>query len=203
VSSSSVLGSFSRPRLKYLKSEKHCHQHTLCGTFPAHWPNTRRIAPRCATFKDHERKDLDQALGVPDRTSVLALCQSLRTSCIANGFDAHCWVSCHHTGYAANGRTYDCTIVFATSLLAPMPMAYRYRCDPRAFEPIAFLLLSSFVLIKRTWHNNRLPQCAPLHDPPHGRTAASSVRCTPPKRTSDLWPTGCGNPVRIASNRLG
>lgn len=28
-------------------------------------------------------------------------------------------------------------------------------------------------------------------------------RCTPPKRTSALRPAGCGNPVGIASNRLG
>lgn len=35
---------------------------------------------------------------------------------------------------------------------------------------------------ERTWHHNRLHQCAPLHDPPHWRTAASSVRSWQAKR---------------------
>ena len=36
-------------------------------------------------------------------------------------------------------------------------MAFRCRCGPRAYWPIAFLPLSSFVLIKRTWPNTALP----------------------------------------------
>lgn len=150
---------------------------------------------RCATFKDHEQKDLGQALAVPCRTSVLALCQSIRTLYTANGCGARSRVSCRRIGCAASGHIDACTTAFARSLLASKPMVVRCKCDPRAFEPIAFLPLSWFVLIKRTWHNNRLPQCAPQHRPPHGRAAASSVRCAQCELSSTS--------LRVTGHRIG